>query len=202
MTDEEQLMTTYSNVARHIMLQYMGRHSCITATRITTEVMKYFGYPTRVLTTRLVAECKDLKFAYISGFDDKTRAEMHKKVTNWVDLKDDNGEVGYNGHVIAVVNRKWWIDSSIDQIQSEPHGLVVKPSVLVLPLDTKIKLKDLHVHATVFVENNAQVNIQYMPHSDYSFYQMPAWEIDDAVLYVCNEIVHALIVMGCKRCRS
>jgi len=130
----EEILKVYTRIARPIILEYFRKDSCIASTRITIEVFSRLGF-------------KAIPFAcHVQIFNDKfreiferekhwpTKGEMEKWITQgaWsigFGYGDHKGE-RYIGHLVAIVENKYLIDSSIDQAE-RPHKEIFFPAILV-----------------------------------------------------------------------
>jgi hypothetical protein len=188
----EAIINAYQKVARPILLRYLGeRQTCVASTRITIETMRCLGLEAEPVAVQLVVQCPLLKYAYISGFSDKQRKHMARRNKKPIQTR---GAGGYNGHVIAAVAGQWLIDSSIDQIESPEHGLLVAPTVLVMPLpeDREIVLEAMRLDMSGFTDEGHRLEISYASHWDYSFVNSDAWEFCAAMKFVVAHIVAAM----------
>lgn len=174
MTAPETIIAAFAAVARPVMLRYLGgdRQTCIASTRMTIETMRGLGLAAEAVPVQFVVQCKALSYAYISGFSDKQRRRMARKSGKPIQTRG----AGWNGHLIAAVEGRWLIDSSIDQIQSPDHGLVVEPCALVMPIPEGIALTRLSVEVRGATDNGQDLEIKYRSIENHSYRDAPAWE--------------------------
>jgi hypothetical protein len=189
--DAETIVAAFQQVARPIMLRFMAgdRQTCIACTRITIETMRCLGLDAEPVSVQLVAQCPELKFAYISGFSGKERRRIARRNGKPI---QNRGTGGYNGHVIAAVAGRWLIDSSIDQVQCVEKGLRVEPSILVIPLPESLSLKRLAVNLTAVIETGQRLEIQYRSRADSRFAAAEAWEFGWEMKFVTAQILDAM----------
>ncbi len=188
----EAIVNAYQQVARPIILRYLGeRQTCVASTRITIETMRCLGLEAEPVAVQLVVQCPLLKYAYISGFSDKERKRMARRNKKPI---QNRGTGGYNGHVIAAVAGRWLIDSSIDQVESPAHGLLVAPTVLVMPLpeDQEIALDAMRLEMSGFTDEGHRLEISYASHWDYSFVNSEAWKFCAVMQFVVAQVIAAM----------
>lgn len=183
-----EILAVYGRCARHVMLRYLERQSCITATRITIEVMRYFQLPAKAMPMRLIAECPELKYAYVSGPAGQLKKQAIEHGSTWI----DRGTGGYQGHVVALVANAWIVDASFDQIQSIDHGLAIPATVLVMPIPSGVKRRRMYVELEAVTDNGHKLRVRYLPHHDKTFYATPAWELDIGVGFVVSAVISAM----------
>lgn len=187
----ETVVAAYQEVARPIMLDFMGgdRQTCIAATRITIETMRAFGLAAEPVSVKFVLHCPALGFAYISGFSAQERKRMARRNGKPI---QNRGVGGYNGHLIAAVAGQWLIDPTIDQAESIEHGLRIEPTILVMPLPGDIKLKSMHATLKGTVDSGHEIEIGYRSRRDRSFETAEAWEFCLGMRFVVAQIVGAM----------
>jgi hypothetical protein len=192
MTGPETIVAAFASVARPVMLAYLGgdRRTCIASTRMAIETMRALGLEAEAVPVQFVVRCKALNFAYISGFSHKARQRMARQTGKPILTRGD----GWNGHLIAAVAGRWLIDSSIDQIHSPDHGLVVEPCALVMPIpEGKVpSLKRLHVEARGETDNGQRLEISYRSIENHTYRDAEAWEFCAGMKWVVAAILDAM----------
>ena len=130
----EEVLKVYARIARPIILEYFRKDSCIASTRITVEVFTRLGFKTIPLPCQV--QIYNSKFREIFEREKHwpTKEEMEKWITEgaWgIGIGfGDNKEEGYLGHLVAIVENKHLIDSSIDQAE-RPNKEIFFPAILV-----------------------------------------------------------------------
>lgn len=181
------VLAAYGRVARHVILRYLERQSCIASTRITVEVMRHFQLAAKALPMRLVVECPKLKYAYVSGLTAAQKAHAKKQSVAW-----STRGGGYDGHVVALVANSWIVDASIDQVESAEHGFTVPPSVLLVPVPIGINRRRMHIEIQGVTDNGHELKIRYMSSRDKTFYATPAWELCTDLGSVVDLVISAV----------
>ena len=134
----EQILAAFAHVARPIVRQSFPASSCIASTRIAIEVAHKFGLRAKPLAAQLwLANARLVTF--LEQTPDPTRSEVEGwKRVGAAGLSIGGGKPAryenglWNRHLVAVVERRWLVDASIDQ-GNEPGGLAL-PGVLVARL--------------------------------------------------------------------
>ena len=182
------IVETYKRIARPMMLNFLlNRQTCIASARITQEVMRTFGLHTRVIPVKLAVECQELKYAYVSGFDEAEQEHIKRTAANW-----RNRGQGWQGHLVLRVAHRWLIDPSIDQIESPEHGLTLGPSILVIPISPTFQIQRMHLEANAITDEGHKLRIQYFSMWDQAFRSTPAWEMDPITNLIVAEIYRAV----------
>lgn len=166
------IISTYASIARPIMLNWMVPSSCIAATRLTIEVLQYFGLTVIPYATRFVVQAEAIQFAYISGIRGEEQEQMRAKSRNWTDIPV---QVGWEGHVVCIAEGDCLIDSSFDQISTPDKGLVIPPTILALDLGRAIELKSHEVELGLVNDEGLKLKVIYQPLDDDSYQDSEAW---------------------------
>jgi hypothetical protein len=131
----ERILAAFAAVARPLIRQHFPANSCIASTRIAIKVARTFGLRARPLAAR-VWVANEALMALLAKTPDPT----HAQVLDWKRMGAAGLSIGgekparfenglWNRHLLAVVERQWLVDASIDQ-GNERGGLAV-PGVLV-----------------------------------------------------------------------
>lgn len=138
----EEILKVYSQIARPIILEYFRKDSCIASTRITVEVFSRLGFKATPLPCYV--QIYNSKFREIFEREKHwpTKEEMKKWITEggWgisIGLGDHKGG-GYVGHLVAIVENKYLIDSSIDQAE-RPNKEIFLPTILVKEINRNFR---------------------------------------------------------------
>src|SRR5215470_1018391 len=109
------IVKAFSSIARPIMRKWMGVNSCVASTKTTIAAMESLGLQARPLPVASAFQVPTRRYAYLSGYPAEERERIREKAATYIDLDVENG---WNGHLIAVVEERWLLDSSIDQAAS------------------------------------------------------------------------------------
>lgn len=130
----EEVLKVYTRIARPIILEYFRKDSCIASTRITVEVFSRLGFKAIPLACHV--QIYNSKFREIFERESHwpTKEEMGKWITEgaWgIGIGfGDKKEQGYLGHLVAIVENRYLIDSSIDQAD-RPNKEIFFPGIMV-----------------------------------------------------------------------
>jgi hypothetical protein len=134
----EEVLKLYARIARPVILEYFRKDSCIASTRITVEVFTRLGFKAIPLPSQ--AQIYNRKFREILEREKHwpTKEEMKKWITQgaWgigIGFGDHKGG-GYVGHLVAIVENKYLVDSSLDQAE-RPHKEIFFPVILVAEIN-------------------------------------------------------------------
>jgi hypothetical protein len=130
----EEVLKVYARIARPVILEYFRKDSCIASTRITVEVFSRLGF--KAMPFPCTVQIYNNKFREIFEREKHwpTKKEMGKWVTKgaWgigIGFGDDRKE-GYLGHMVAIVENRYLVDSSLDQAE-RPNKEIYLPAILV-----------------------------------------------------------------------
>ena len=114
------------------MLEHMSRDSCIASTRVTIEVMNHFGIPAKPLPvfTAVYNAAYALRYKAMGNRWPKDEDELER----WhAECGAQSIGIGYHegppeagkwpGHLVAVVNNRFLVDASVDQVEQCQHGI-------------------------------------------------------------------------------
>ncbi len=190
--ESETIISAFASVARPVMLAYLGgdRRTCIASTRMTIETMRSLGLEAEAVPVQFMVHCKALNYAYISGFSQKARDRMARRAGKPILTRGS----GWNGHLIAAVAGRWLVDSSIDQIDSPDHGLLVEPCTLVMPIPEgeRLSLKRLSVEIRGATDNGQQLEISYRSIQNHAYRESEAWEFCWGMKFVVAAILEEM----------
>ena len=122
MMEPVEIVARFASVGRPIMRRFMSAASCIASARTTIEVMNGYGLDAVEIPTCYSFEVPARKYARVGGFSEEERAEMRAHAAKWRDDPKDDGDY-WNGHLIVLVEDRWLLDPSLDQIESEEFGV-------------------------------------------------------------------------------
>jgi len=155
----EEILKVYTRIARPIILEYFRKDSCIASTRITIEVFSRLGFKTIPFACHVRIFNGKFREIFEREKHWPTKEEMEKWITQgaWsigFGYGDHKGE-RYIGHLVAIVENKYLIDSSIDQAE-RPHKEIFFPAILVAEINRdfrrgKEKLTIINDRGTVIV---------------------------------------------------
>jgi hypothetical protein len=117
--------------SREAMLGQWRADSCIAATRITTAVLDYFGYSARPVAVRLAGFTATAWSDTQAGHtvNDAARGAWSVGVVGSGAIRGGR----WDGHLVAIVERRWLLDASVDQLNRPQYGLQFTPSAHLLP---------------------------------------------------------------------
>ena len=128
----ESLLSRFSEVARPEILKDHLPNSCVASTWITIEVVRQFGFSATPLEVRLTvgnAEYRRLRDQH--GRPPRTNEELvdwgnrHGAWTIGVGWDQESGGIG--GHVVALLEGRYLVDASIEQVTDASHEIVPPP---------------------------------------------------------------------------
>lgn len=176
MTDPQDVIATFAAVARPVMRTFMDRASCIGSARTTIEVMKHYGLRAVELPTQFAFQVPARNYARISGFSEQERAEIKTRATSWRDELCPDGE-GWNGHLIVLVEDRWVLDPSIDQVHCPDLGVTVPSMVLAFDSEGHVFDPNLgfRINVGLILDNGDHASMSYRSISDTSYLESGAW---------------------------
>lgn len=184
----EEVIARYAAVARPMMLEFMERSSCISAAKLTCEVLRIFNLKAQVLPYAMVMQVPELKLAYLVGLRGEDKEKARRDAANWTERTHKQG--GWDGHVVAIVEGRWLIDAAFDQVEME--GFRMPPMILVLDMgENKIPLCDRGIDVAAVNDDGLKFTLQYRPLDDWSFEQSDAWK-DEGLPYLAAAIGDAM----------
>lgn len=190
----EEIIARYAEVARPLILQFTGPHSCIAAARTTIECLRLFGVPALALPVRWSVYCREKNFAYVSGLDPETKAKAQNAAAVFIDQGTPST---WDGHLVVVAgtgSKRYLIDASFDQASAPEYGVTIHPMVLVVPInDATIPSGSIAATLQLQAETGEIMEVDYVPSGDHSFESAPAWGTDH---------LQILIALICRRMRT
>lgn len=117
------------NVVRQEVLRGWQRDSCIASSRVLSEVLRYFGYTSEPFPVSVCAFNK-------AGFERLNTGDHD--VANWPEEAWSVGIQGsgvskdnrWDGHLVLLVDGRWLVDPSLDQVSRPQRGIELHPAVL------------------------------------------------------------------------
>jgi hypothetical protein len=171
---KEQILAAYAKIARPVMRQFMEAESCVTATRVTCEFFDGCHMPSVPVPCKLMFKVPGKNYMYVSGWKGKIKERMKHEAKAWHDV----APVGptWAGHLLALVQDRWLVDASIDQVTSPEHGVTVPPIALVVDLGTQgATALTGTVSAAVVLDDGASAEITYISTDDHKYAKTEAW---------------------------
>jgi hypothetical protein len=174
-TEAVEVIARFASIARSIMRRFMSAASCIAAARTTIEVMRMYGLHAVEIPTAYVFQVPARKYARIVGFSAEERAEMRAKSATWSDESPEGS--GWNGHLIVLVEGRWLLDPSLDQVAAPQFGVPVSSEIFVVdtvgqdwnPTDQfRIKLG-------LILDSGDKAELMYQSTDDRSYLDTEAW---------------------------
>lgn len=136
----ESILERFASVARPEILRNHLPNSCIASTWITIQVMDQLGFVAYPLEVRLSVG----NAAYRRLCNQLGPPRTHAQLNQWsreynayvVGVGFEAASVGIGGHLVAVVDGRFLVDASIDQVADPSHDLNPPPVLwgLVHPL--------------------------------------------------------------------
>lgn len=195
MTPEERIIHAYAQVARPILLRYVGRRSCIASARAGLDTLAAFGVEVKPVAVNFCLSIPELNVAYIAGVEKADRMQLQKTASDWVEL--DSADSTWNGHVILAFGTHCLIDPSFDQaFASIAEGGIpvpVNPLTMVLPLDGRPFMPGMFARYSIRMDPPEEYvgEIRYEPKDDASYQETPAWQ-DEAMPFIVSHIIAAV----------
>lgn len=172
----------------------MEAATCIEQTRLLLDCLKVFGINGEAVSVRLVVHYEGAKVAYVSGLS----AEEEKKCqeyTNYGQLPTMDKGKGYQGHVVALIERAVLVDLTIRQADIPSAGLRIEEEEVALFLDKPIPEGDqFEVRIEGTTADDQAVKISWSSKEDTSFMETGAWEPSYRVVgIVAREMFQSLV---------
>jgi hypothetical protein len=186
-----EIVRAFAITARPIILKYFPPACCVAASRITVECLRRFGIRSEATQVKFVVHVKALNMAYVAGLDEDEREKARLKASDWIDRVPDNLVAPWNGHVVVVTKKmpSFLIDPSFDQ--AVMPGVRIPPYILAAPLGRAIRPCDVGADLQLKTDDGLTLDVRYVPSSDRSFLDTPAWDRDH-ILPVADEICVAM----------
>lgn len=132
----EQDIRYVAKVVRRKVLTTYSPDSCVATASAITDALRQFGADTYELSVSAMV-CNE-EFAKAAGLLGRlpSVAEYHGTGAYALGLgmDIDKGPV-WAGHVVAIVDRRWMVDASIDQASRPEQGIVLRPDdPIVMPV--------------------------------------------------------------------
>lgn len=173
----EEVLKGYTRIARPIILEYFQKDSCIASTRITVEVFSRLGFKAMPLPCQVQVYNNKFREIFEREKHWPTKEEMEKWVTQgaWgigIGFGDHKGE-GYLGHLVAIVENRYLIDSSIDQAE-RPHKEIFFPAILVAEINRDFRRgKEKHT----IINDRGTVMVYELKIKDRKWETSPDWTV-------------------------
>lgn len=176
----------YTEVARPIMLRWMGRRSCIAATRLTCLVLEAYSVPVEAVPFVWMVSIPDRNLMYLSGLRGAEKAKAIRTVADWKEVGDGTG---WDGHVAAIAQGRYLIDAAFDQVSLD--GLCVDPMVFAMDLGTKGLPAGNMLRAGCESDDGVKFVVEYRPLDDWTFRSTEAWT-DEGLPFIAEGICLAM----------
>jgi len=184
----------FAEVARPIIRTWYPANRCIAATRIAIQVFHACGISAKPMVARFFAGNQRLR-DLLNQNPTPTAAETAR----WIATGAMGTQIGFddqpivegddwNRHLVALVDRRWVVDASADQVAQPWRGLVL-PGVLVTRLD-----HPLPAHASeVRIKRPGGMLVEYgFEPKERSFRTAPDWDLGPAARMTAAMIVDAM----------
>lgn len=127
----ESILERFASLARPEILRNHLPNSCIASTWITIQVMHQLGLTAHPLEVRLSVGNGVYRRLRDQFGPPRTQAQLgqwsHEQGAYVIGVGFDDGSAGIGGHLIAVVEGRFLLDASIDQVTDPLHGLNPPP---------------------------------------------------------------------------
>lgn len=136
--DRARLIDIYAEIAGPILLRHFSPDCCINATRVATEVLRFFKQDAKPLVVRVTVHNSTMwrllreQGLPESGFPPEWEAQGAWSVGVDGKVANDAGTQGYSAHVVAYT-RGLLVDSAVAQFRRPLKGISV-PDVIVAPV--------------------------------------------------------------------
>jgi hypothetical protein len=175
-TSAPAVIAAFGRIARPIMRKFMPAPSCIGAARTTIETMRIFGLQAVEFPVCYAFQVPARKYAQFSGFTAAERAVMKARSANWVDLAPPGS--GWNGHLVVLVEDRWLIDPSIDQVDAPRFGVSVAAEAFVV--DTVGKewnpSESFEIQLGLILDSGDKAMLMYRSIDDRGYLETEAWQ--------------------------
>jgi hypothetical protein len=184
----------FARCSRESMRQFMPANSCIGSAKTTIEVMKLLGLKAFEIPVSMVFQVPARSYARVSGLTDEEKAEARAQAKSWRDdIPDDQS---WNGHLIVLVEDRWMVDPSVDQLGDKELGVEVPPDILVLDTkDHKFDPAGFDMQIKLTMENGDKATLFYRTTGDSSYQQTGAWT-DEGIPFLAQAILFRMAVMA------
>ena len=135
MIEPVEVISQFAKVGRPVMRRFMPAASCIASARTTIEVMNGYGLSAFEIPTCYSFEVPARKYARVGGFSVEEREEMRAHAATWRDDPGKDAGDYWNGHLIVLVEGRWLLDPSLDQVESEEFGVPGPNEIFVLDIE-------------------------------------------------------------------
>ena len=152
------------------ILAAFAASACVETTRFLIEVLKRLEIDARPLPVKFLATCHAAGYQFVSGASDAEMATA-KRICRGV---TDRGGGGWNGHLLAVVDGRFLVETAFAQVSAPEYGVILEPSALVIPIpEPPSKFAEIELVAEI---DQWVFNLKYFGTDDQSFREAPAWE--------------------------
>jgi hypothetical protein len=187
------VIDTYVEHAAEVFPRHFTKDCCINATRVLVEVMAHFGVSAQPLSVSCVAHNKILVDCIEKHRGSLTEAEVDEAYDNgaWGVRIETGKQVkpnGWPGHLVAVVNNKWLVDSSAGQM-SRPHKGIQLPPIVVVPATRRFQSGD---ELCVLTGPEGALLLYEAKPGDTSYVTASGWERHPGNLAVVAEVIEAM----------
>ena len=110
------------------ILAAFAASACVETTRFLIEVLKRLEIDARPLPVKFLATCHAAGYQFVAGASDAEMATA-KRICRGV---TDRGGGGWNGHLLAVVDGRFLVDTAFAQVSAPEYGVILEPSALVV----------------------------------------------------------------------
>lgn len=188
----ERIIATFARVARPIMRKWMTPNSCIASARVTIETMKLFNLRAEEIPVSYVFQVPARKYARISGFSGKEQADMKCKATTWRDELPEG--LGWNGHLLVLVEDRWVLDPSIDQMASRGFRVEIPEEVFVIDTAGRKLEQFCQIELRLILDDGHNAALMYRRIPDLSYRESEAWT-DEGLPILADEIAMQMAAM-------
>lgn len=184
------VIASFTQLARPTMRRFMTRASCIGAARTTLETMRVFGLEARALPVMFLFQVPARGYGRICGVPEEERRELVARSPGYRDVIPE-GPGGWNGHLVVLVENRWLLDPSIDQVEEPEFGVYVPPMVFTVDtIDNPWNpAEDFEIKLGLRLDNNDEATLLYRSIQDQGYLETEAWTDEGLPL-----LAHAIAV--------
>lgn len=191
----EILLELFTEIADPWIAQLENR-SCVAAVRILQQCLETFGVKVEPRPVYFTIQIKSLEIGYMCGLrPDQVKGQPK----SWIPASPLRTGTGWNGHLVALVDKQFLVDPSFDApfIEMQLAGKLPsyeRSGTLVLPLGREIE----HNFAADILGRveELEVEVRYGSTADDSYLQAPAWELDHIQPLIDKVVVRMLGNIG------
>ena len=179
MSDAAKILAAYRAIARPFIDRIFEPSTCIEQSRVLIEVLKRFGIAAEPISTKMVVTCTAKDYQFVTGLDPEEE-ERGKQICKSFVQKHQNNPIPRDWivrHVVVLVERRFWVDSTLYQASTPRFNFDLDPDVIVLPLGEPLPPEYLpDLEAGYVADDGTEFTVRWIAVNDFAWQRDDGWE--------------------------